>query len=274
MIPVRRPAYETPHATAVERIAGGLAERVALAQAVQRAFLPERTAMTWGSLSLRARNELCEDASGDYYDFVPLEDGRVVVAIGDVTGHGLGPALLMAQGRAFLRAFCRAAEPLGAVVGRVNDALSAEMTQGRFMSLFVAAIDPSTGAMSWCNAGHVPALLHRARTGETKALGPTGVVLGAFPGFSFHAEEGLSLEPGDSLLLCSDGATEARRPDGTLFGLDGMIKALERTPTGDADAVLEGVQEALDGWTEGRRLDDDLTLVSITRTGCELRLVR
>src|SRR5439155_20382609 len=112
------------------------AESSALAQAVHREFLPEATRLSAGVLEMCGRNELCEDASGDMYDFVPLDDGRVLVAVGDVTGHGLGPALLMAQGRAALRAFCRTVPDLAAALARLNDSVCADVSDGRFLSLF------------------------------------------------------------------------------------------------------------------------------------------
>jgi serine phosphatase RsbU (regulator of sigma subunit)/CheY-like chemotaxis protein len=244
------------------------AERIEVAQAIQRAFLPERAEWTAGALAMRARNELCEDASGDYYDVVSLDDGRVAVAIGDVTGHGLGPALLMAQGRAYLRAFCRTVATLGGVMERLNDALAADMTNGRFMTLFIAILDPVSGAISWANAGHVPALVRRARSGAVEALEPTGMVLGVFPGQRFEVRDDLTLEPGDVLLLCSDGATEAAGPDGEMFGDERVRAVLRDTPSSAPDDVLDSMREAIAGWTAGRALADDLTLMAVCRGLC------
>jgi DNA-binding NarL/FixJ family response regulator len=241
------------------------AERVAIAQAVQRAFLPERQRLVKGDLLLSGRNELCEDASGDYYDFVELPDGRVVVAIGDVTGHGLGPAMLMAQGRAFLRAFCRTMTDAARVMAELNEALAADMTSGRFMTMFLAFVEPGTGRMTWCNAGHVPPLLRRAGSAEVERLEPSGPVLGIKRDVQFGVREEERLEPGDVLFLCSDGATEASRPDGERFGFERVIEVLRAQADEDPDELLDSMRSSLHRWTDGRPLQDDLTMVAVQR---------
>jgi sigma-B regulation protein RsbU (phosphoserine phosphatase) len=242
------------------------AEHVAAAQEVQRAYLPERTSRRAGLLEMSALNELCEDASGDYYDFLDLDDGRVAAAIGDVTGHGIGPALLMAQARAFLRAFYRGETDVAAAVERTNDALASGLSGGRFMSMLVAVLDPRTGAVRWCNAGHVPARVLRARDGRVERLEPTGIPLGILPGSPCPTGTPFELAPGDVLLLCSDGATEAKRATGEVFGEDRLAGALQRAAGLDADRLVDAVRATLYDWCAGRPLDDDLTLVAVRRT--------
>jgi serine phosphatase RsbU (regulator of sigma subunit)/DNA-binding NarL/FixJ family response regulator len=241
------------------------ADRMALAQTVQRAFLPERTRLSAPPFDLSGSNELFEDASGDYYDFVPLSHDRVGVAVGDVAGHGLGPAMLMAQARAFLRAFWRTTDDLPTVMGRVNDALVADMSQGRFMTLFLAVFDPGSPVVHWCNAGHVPALLARDGSGEVVRLEATGPVLGVREGMPFLAGEAFESAPGDVLFVCSDGATDAVRPDGERFGLDRVASVLRDRPAPTADAALDAVRSALREWTCARPLHDDLTLAAVRR---------
>ena len=240
------------------------AERVSLAQSAQRAFLPERMSLRVGSLSMFGRNELCEDASGDYYDFLEIPGGRVAIAVGDVTGHGLVPALLMAQGRASLRAFSRTLRDLRTVMRRLNDALAADMTEGRFMSLFLAFADPADGSVCWCNAGHVPPAIYRAATGEVERLEATALVLGIRSGLSFKSRS-TTLAPGDVLLLCSDGAVEASRADGERYGMDRLLQALKREVKAAPEAIVDAVRADIDRFTGGRPLEDDLTLVAIRR---------
>src|SRR5207248_944770 len=126
------------------------------AQGIQRALLPERSARRAGRLSLAGANELCEDASGDYYDFFDFVGGRLGVAIGDVSGHGLGAAMVMAEARALLRAFAMGVSDVAKVLDLLNDFLAQDMTAGRFMSLFVASVDPAAGEVRWSSAGHNP----------------------------------------------------------------------------------------------------------------------
>lgn len=241
------------------------ADRIALAQSVQRSFLPERKELRTGGFEICATNSLYEDVSGDFYDVVPHDDGRVTVAIGDATGHGYGPALVMAQGRAYLRAFARMLDDLPSVVKRMNDALAADMADGRFMSLFAATLDPATGAVAWCNAGHVPALLLRGRTGAVERLEATGLVLGVVADAQFRAGEPVTLGPDDALLLCSDGATEAADPGGAHFGEARVADVLRRAAPAGARAVLDALRTALDAFTDGRPVRDDVTLLAIGR---------
>jgi sigma-B regulation protein RsbU (phosphoserine phosphatase) len=240
-------------------------ERIALARNVQRAFLPERLEWRAGVVDMAGSNELCEDASGDYYDVVDLGDGRALLATGDVTGHGIGPALLMAQARAFLRAFCRTAPDLPTLLARVNDALVMDMSHGRFMSLFLAEVDVRTGGVTWGNAGHVPPFLLRARTGEIRRLEATGLVLGVLPGLPYEAGAPVRLEPGDVLLTCSDGATECANPAGDLFGEERVASLLRREARGGPARLLDALGAALAEWRDGRPLGDDLTLLALRR---------
>ncbi|MDJ0522305.1 MAG: SpoIIE family protein phosphatase, partial [Planctomycetota bacterium] len=159
------------HASAIEK--ERQEREILLVQEVQRAYQPERATLEVDGLHAAGMNILCEDASGDYYDFIPLEDGRHVVVIGDVSGHGLKSALVMAQARAFLRAFTTTVTPLVSVLNRLDACLAEDLSRGLFMCMFVAVCDPATGRIEWCNAGHPPALLRRA-DGTLQTLDPTG----------------------------------------------------------------------------------------------------
>jgi sigma-B regulation protein RsbU (phosphoserine phosphatase) len=236
---------------------------IAVAQGIQRALLPARVERKEGGYGFAGMNELCEDASGDYYDFIDLVDGRVGVAIGDVSGHGLGSALVMAEARALLRAFARTLSDLPEIVALMNEFLSRDMTAGKFMTLFLGALDPKTGVLSWCSAGHNPPMHLSVATGKSTDLGATGPVLGIMAGLPFAAGEPVRLAPGDVVFLYTDGATEAPAPSGELFGeerLRGVVRdAASRTPEG----ILDAVKQALSVWTGGKPPRDDLTLAVV-----------
>jgi serine phosphatase RsbU (regulator of sigma subunit) len=234
------------------------------AQAIQRALLPERGDRTVGRLAVAAMNELCEDASGDYYDFLDLSDGTLGVAIGDVSGHGLGAAMVMAEARALYRAFSSAVEDVGKVLDLLNDFLSEDMTAGRFMSFFCASLHPETGAVRWGSAGHNPVLHYVAATGQVRPLDSTGRVLGVMPGAGYETGAPFTLEPGDALLLYTDGATEAQSPSGAFFGLDRLTGAFAASARDGPEAVLETVRTALRTFTGGAPNRDDLTLLAVT----------
>jgi sigma-B regulation protein RsbU (phosphoserine phosphatase) len=237
---------------------------IALVQGVQRAFQPERAERGAGVFRIAGMNELCEDASGDYYDFIERKDGRLLVALGDVSGHGLGSALVMAQARSFLRAFLHTVDDLGTVVTLLNDFLSQDMSGGRFISLFVGIVDPKTGGLEACNAGHLPPLIVRA-DGAVETLGSNGLVVGVMGGVPYETHPRVQLDPGDLLLLYTDGCTEAESPDGELFGeprLTALAKSLRGKPPAE---VLDAIRATLLDWTKKPRLRDDLTLMAVTR---------
>lgn len=236
---------------------------IRVAQDIQRALLPANSDLSVGGFLIAGCNELCEDASGDYYDFIELEDGRVVIAVGDVSGHGLGSALVMASARAFLRAFTKTVPELADGMTMMNDFLSRDMTNGKFMSLFVGILDPRTATLSWSSAGHNPPLHYRAATKDFVRLDATCPVLGVIQGVPFDRGVDLKIEPGDTLLLYTDGATEAPSPKGELFGEDRLEAVVKRSATLDVHGLLEAVSHAIKTWTGGAPNRDDITLLAV-----------
>ena len=236
---------------------------IKVAQDIQRALLPAKSDFEAGSFHLAGSNELCEDASGDYYDFVALEDGRIAIAIGDVSGHGLGSALVMASARAFLRAFTRTVPNLADGLTMMNDFLSRDMTNGKFMSLFLGILDPKSGTLQWSSAGHNPPMHWRAATQDFALLDSTGPVLGVLSGFAFGRGEDVRLSPGDVLLLYTDGATEAPSPTSELYGEERLQDVIRGSAGGNVQSVLGAVSAALKVWTGGAPNRDDITLLGV-----------
>jgi len=239
---------------------------ILVAQGIQRALLPASDTLEVAPFTLFGANELCEDASGDYYDFFTLEDGRVLVAVGDVSGHGLGSALVMAEARALLRAFTRTLADLGQVVTFLNEFLVKDMTQGKFMTMFVGILDPATGRLEWCSAGHNPPFLHRVATGTSVGLDSTGPVLGVIPGISYARGEDVVLEPGDAMIVYTDGVTEAPAPgSGDLLGEERLQAVLAAHAAATPEAIVDAVRAAVHAWTGGAKNRDDVTLVALRR---------
>jgi sigma-B regulation protein RsbU (phosphoserine phosphatase) len=238
---------------------------IGIARDVQRAFQPERQERSTGCLRAAGLNFLCEDASGDYYDFFDLPDGRLAAVVGDVSGHGLGSAIVMAQARSLLRAYASTVEDLSKVMTLLNDHLADDIADGRFMSLFVAIADPASGEIEWHSTGHPPGMLRRAATGEVESLASLGRVLGILPGASYPPARSVRLEQGDVLLLYTDGATEARDASGEMLEEEGLAKVLGRLAEQDPSRIVDGVRAALVEWTGKDTFDDDLTLVAVKR---------
>ncbi|MDH3592149.1 MAG: SpoIIE family protein phosphatase [Planctomycetota bacterium] len=237
---------------------------VRLAQDMQRQLQPEKRLRRDGVLEVAGLNELCEDATGDYYDLLlDLPRDRIGVAIGDVSGHGLQAALVMAEARAFLRAFVQTTPELPKAMDLINDFLVPDMKDGKFISLFAAVIDSGDGGMEWCNAGHNPPLLFRAATGAITRLAATGRILGILPDAAYRAGETSHLAHGDVLFLYTDGVTEARSPDGDLLGEDRLESMLRDAAEGSAEEIVATVRLAVRDWTAGGANDDDLTIVAV-----------
>jgi len=260
----------TLHASALEK--ERQSREIALAQEIQRKIQPERIERESGAIVAAGMNRLCEDASGDYYDLIELPDGRLAFCVGDVSGHGLGSALVMCQARAWLRGFTRSqADPLQ-LLTLLNDNLTPDLERGKFMTFFLGAVDPASGALSWANAGHPAAMLLRAATGEVEQLRPGGIMLGVFAGFSYAGGEATTLGPGDMLLLYTDGATEAASEEAShakqeedMFGEERLIAVLRETAPQGPAALLDAVRDAVIAFTHSEHLRDDLTLMAIQR---------
>lgn len=238
---------------------------IKVAQGIQRTLQPERSEREAGRLAVAGMNELCEDASGDYYDMVPLKDGRMVVVIGDVSGHGLGAAMVMAEARALLRAYSAVETNVARLLDRLNDTLVEDMTAGRFMTMFCAYLHPETGAVEWASAGH-PTMHFRAATGDIVSLEATGRVLGVLPGAGYGLGQPFQMQPGDVLLYYTDGATEAPSPTGDLFEDERLKAVIRASAEGSPKAILDAIKAALRAWTGGAPNRDDLTLVAVKAT--------
>jgi sigma-B regulation protein RsbU (phosphoserine phosphatase) len=237
---------------------------VRLARGVQRQLQPERYVIRAGVLEAAGLNEMCEDATGDYYDFLSGE--RLGVVIGDVAGHGLQAALVMAEARAYLRAFVRTTESLPEAMDLLNDFLVPDMVRGKFISLFAAVIGTGSGTVEWCNAGHNPPWLYRADTGGLDPLEATGRVLGVLPDAAYRAGDALTLQEGDFLLLYTDGVTEAQNARGEQFGPERLGAHLSReAPSCGPQELLERVRAEVQDWTGTASYEDDLTMVAVKR---------
>ena len=239
---------------------------IKLAQGVQRGLQPERFDTNCGALSVAGTNELCEDASGDYYDLLPgLGEGRLGLVLGDVSGHGLQAALVMAAARAYLRAFTSTISDPTEAVTRLNVALVPDMGSGRFITLFLALADTQTGAVQWCNAGHNPALHYHAADGSIDELGKGGFPAGIMEGADYKPGAPFTLEPQDVLLVYTDGVTESRDAEGELFELERLKQVLTASAGEDPATLLGHVRAAVTKWTGGAPLDDDVTLMAVRR---------
>jgi sigma-B regulation protein RsbU (phosphoserine phosphatase) len=203
--------------------------------------------------------------AGDYYDLFAEAPGRLALALGDVAGKGLGPALVMAGLHALVRSRLPGrADGLAGLAAEVNRYLLATTPDDMFVTLFLAVIDLAGGRLRYVNAGHPPPVVVSPHGDEPVCLAEGGAVLGILPDASYDEGEAV-LGPGSVLVLYSDGLTEAAGGDGGLFGAKGVIDVLRATRSAPAGAVLARLLGAATDFTAGAGPADDLSVVILRR---------
>jgi PAS domain S-box-containing protein len=202
-------------------------------------------------------------ASGDYFDYLPMLHQRMAVVIGDVSGHGVGPALLMAMTRAYLRLLVTRRESPGEILTLANTTLVEDMASERFLTLCLARIDPETRSLVYANAGHSTAYLLDP-AGELKLrLQRTGVALGWDPKSVYTDSDELKLDTGDVLVLATDGIEEAVSADGNLFGLERLLDVVRAHRHESASLIVEALYAATRSFTGDEPQEDDITAVVV-----------
>ena len=233
------------------------------ANQIQRSFLPNERPKVPG-LRFFDHYAAAEKVGGDYFDYVRLGDDRLAVAVGDVAGKGITAALLMARVSAAAR-FSLATEPtLAAAVRQVNSVVMRPGRDDRFVTMAVAVLDLTTFELRVVTAGHIPPLRRRGGVVEEIGSAEAGIPLGVFD--KPYQECVTRLEPGDVLVLCTDGVTETRDVANDLYGLDRVRAVVTATP-GDAEAVGEAILADVRYFAGGHAPTDDLTLVCLSRDG-------
>ena len=233
-----------------------------VAREIQLAMLPAGTLRS-ADIEICGLTRPANTVGGDFYDVLPRPDGRVIITLGDVAGKGSPAALLMALLLAVLRTLVDEELEPEPLMQRLNLQICRHSPASRFITLFYAAYNPSTGRLTYVNAGQTPPLLRRA-DGTYERLESTGVALGMFEGSTFGAEQ-TALAPGDMLVLYSDGITEAEDPDGQPFeeaGLERVVNTYSAFTA--ADMAMETVR-AVEHHAHASRFADDLTIVVLKR---------
>jgi sigma-B regulation protein RsbU (phosphoserine phosphatase) len=204
-----------------------------------------------------------EAIGGDYYDFFPLADGSLGIAIGDVSGHGVGPALLMAETRALLRAFAQTQADVSAILGLVNRVLVGDMEGDRFITLILAKLDPQAHTLVYASAGHQTGYLLTAAGTIRQDLASTGFPLGIWNDADFPASPEIALQPGDIALLVTDGVVEARAPDGTVFGKQRPLDIVRVYRKATAREIVDNLYYAVRAFSQDLPQYDDITAAVI-----------
>jgi len=236
-------------------------QELKVAQLIQQQFLP-KSLPDLPSWHVAAFYRPARTVGGDFYDFIPLPDGRVMFVVGDVTDKGVPAALVMASTHALLRdAAPRLISP-GEVLAHVNDLLCADIPAHMFVTCLALVMDPDSGRLDFANAGHdVPYVRTAHGVAELRAR---GMPLGLMPGTGYE-EKTFHMQPGDCALLHSDGLAEAHAPDREMFGFPRVAELVGEGESGEK--LIDACLTRLAGFTgPDHEQEDDITLVTLERT--------
>ncbi|MFN0010086.1 MAG: PP2C family protein-serine/threonine phosphatase [Phycisphaerales bacterium] len=243
-----------------------MAHDLGVARDIQQGLMPTDVPVIAG-YDIAGMARPAQQTGGDYYDWQPLADGRLVVVLADVTGHGIGPALVMAICRAYARASAPAAVDSAALLRQVNALICEDLAKtGRFITMVIAILSPD-GTVELVSAGHGPTLLYRRQAGSVESFIADGVPLGVDASDAYSPHRILRLEPGDALLLSTDGFMEWQRAgDGQQFGTDRLEQTFQRAAGGSARAIVEQLDADVQAFAQGALQLDDTSAVAIKRT--------
>jgi serine phosphatase RsbU (regulator of sigma subunit) len=233
-----------------------------IAREIQQAMLPRAEYKAPG-IEAFGMTRPANTVGGDFYDVLPLSDGRLLLALGDVAGKGSPAALLMALLLAMMRTLVDEGFEGAALMTRLNAQIAKHAPRSRFVTLVILTITPATGEVVWVNAGHMPAIVRRAN-GRFERLASSGIALGMSERSTYEAGR-LLLGAGDVIALYSDGITEAENPEGHPFDELGLERVIESGQWASAKELGWEVFAAVEHYVRERRLLDDLTVLVARR---------
>ncbi|MBI5593580.1 MAG: SpoIIE family protein phosphatase [Deltaproteobacteria bacterium] len=243
-----------------------LKESLYLAMEVQQNLLPQQSIKFCG-LDIAGKSLYCDDTGGDYYDFLQFPEmgrNRIGIAVGDVTGHGISAALLMATVRALLRSRITQPGTLSRIVSDVNRQLSMDTSlSGNFMTLFVMVLDCNTTEIQWVRAGHDATLIYNPLSDSFRELTGSGMALGVDDSWDYQEYKDAFCAGKEIILIGTDGIWEAENPQGERFGKDRLRQVIRRNHQSASGEIIEAVLSAVSDFRQKTTQADDITLVVV-----------
>jgi sigma-B regulation protein RsbU (phosphoserine phosphatase) len=256
----------------INEMTDGLIERermqqsLHLAREVQQNLLPKSNLRVNG-FDIAGKSVYCDETGGDYYDFISIEnaDKQIIgVAIGDVSGHGISSALLMATVRSSLRQRASLPGSIAAIISDVNRQLVQDVEDsGQFMTMFFLALNTESKQLEWVRAGHDPAIIYDPGLDSFSELSGSGIALGVDGGWIYEDNKKTDLSKGQIIFLSTDGVWEVRNKKGQMLGKEPILSLIRQNASSDATQILDAVFTALDKFNDGVKIDDDITSVVI-----------
>lgn len=233
-----------------------------VARQIQQGLLPKKNPKLAG-YDIAGWNRSADETGGDCYDFMPLPDGRLAVFLADATGHGIGAALVIAQARSLLRAMLSVTQDLRTIVTSVNDLISKDLADDRFVTAFIGVIDPRAHAVEYISNGQGPLVM--VSEAGVDSRGANSFPLAVMPGFSFERTDAFELLPGATLVLLTDGFYETTNPASEQFGETRVVDYVRHSAGKPAVELISGLYDEIRRFASGEKQADDLTAVVIRR---------
>ena len=256
----------------VNEMTQGLIERermqqsLNLAMEVQQNLLPKRNLEIDG-IDIAGKSIYCDETGGDYYDFFKINETmneKICVAIGDVAGHGISSALLMATVRSSLRQRSALPGSISRIISDVNHQLVQDVEEsGQFMTLFYLNIDPKNMIAKWVRAGHDPAIIYDPGADSFEELGGEGIALGVDEDWKYSEYKKIALNKGQIIFLSTDGIWETFNHEGEMFGKAPIYEIIRKNSSFGANKIIDIMLESLENFQQGTQIEDDITMVVI-----------
>jgi PAS domain S-box-containing protein len=232
----------------------------AIAREIQQGLLPKAAPQLPGVI-VAGVSHAAQETGGDYFDFFPLADGALALAVGDASGHGIGAALLIAETRAYLRALALTHADLAKILALTNRRLTDGSAEDHFVTLLLARLGPGGRSLTYTSAGHWPGFVLDAHGRVKTVLESTGVVLGFDPAAEFPAAAEVPLELGDLVLLCTDGLAEAFSKEGVPFGRERVLELVAGRRHDSPARIVEALCQAAREFSGEQQMDDMTAVV-------------
>jgi serine phosphatase RsbU (regulator of sigma subunit) len=243
-----------------------LEQSLEIARQIQQGLFPEADPEVAG-FQVAGRSWPCDRTGGDYYDYLQFPDGNLGVVVADVTGHGIGPALLMSEARAVVRALASQTSSVAEVLERANNFLAEDFEPSRFVTMFLGRLEAESASLRYSSAGHGEPMFYQAASGEFLEPESTGPPLAVIAEMDFPEGPTLRLEPGDILVVTTDGIEEAMNADREQFGRERLQKVIADRCQASASELLEAIYDETVRFMGSAPRRDDITLVVVKAEG-------
>jgi serine phosphatase RsbU (regulator of sigma subunit) len=261
---IRKHVEAALHEAEMERQLKEVEHDLEIARSIQQSLLP-RTRPTIPGLEISGWNLPADATGGDYFDWKKLRDGRLVVSLADVTGHGIGPALLASLCRAYARSSFDTHSDVVQAVQHINQFFGEDLTDGRFATFVAAVCSGDVGRIELFSAGHGPLFVYSSVEDQFQELAAQAIPLGLLPELDSEEPTVLNLGSGDMLVLATDGFFEWENRDGEQFGFERLIEAVRASRHLAPEEIIAELYKAVKKFADGSKQMDDLTAVVIKR---------